>query len=132
MTLSHYVFSIAAVSVTLAVTVIAAPLQPVTSVDSKIGPPLSGGGDSVSPIVTPDGRFVLFASTANNLAMNGSSPYQAFVPPKLNVFRRDRVKGTTILVSVNTNGTGGAMQTAFPLACPATASLRFSRARPPL
>jgi Tol biopolymer transport system component len=60
------------------------------------------------PLLTPDGRYVVFASSADNLvAVNGSNslPYQ--LSQKLNVFLRDRANDTTTLVSVNQAGIGG-------------------------
>ena len=58
-----------------------------------------------------DGRFVLFASTADNLVLsnNGSG-----MPWRMNVFLRDRTNGTTALVSVNLAGTGGGNGDSFP------------------
>jgi len=41
--------------------------------DSSITPPAGGGGDSVAPVLSPDGRFVLFSSIANNLSVTGSN-----------------------------------------------------------
>ena len=37
-------------------------------------PSLTGGGDSWDSMVTPDGRYVVFASAANNLALSASQP----------------------------------------------------------
>jgi hypothetical protein len=70
--------------------------------------PAGGAGDSWGAIMSPDGRFVLFASTANNLVSttNGQAlPISG--APRLNVFLRDRTNGTTTLVSANLSGTGG-------------------------
>lgn len=82
-------------------------LRLVSLPNSPEGPPASAGGDSYAPIVSRDGRFVLFASSANNLVTGSNNaallPRQ---PPNLNVFLRDRVNGTTTLVSVNALGTG--------------------------
>lgn len=58
--------------------------------------------------MSPDGRYVLFASTANNLAVTATNPPTPIPPPlKLNVFLRDRTNRTTTLVSVNLSGLGG-------------------------
>jgi Tol biopolymer transport system component len=65
-------------------------------------PGFGGNGNSVSPLVTPDGRFVLFSSSANNLVTNDNS-YMG-----LDVFLRDQVAQTTELVSRNYAGNGGA------------------------
>src|SRR5450432_1304155 len=95
----------------------AAPLQLVSAVDSASTPPAGAGGDSWRPIITPDGRFVLFASRANNLVLSGtSSPFLNQVPPKMNVFLRDRTNGTTVLVSINFNGTGPGTGDSIPTA----------------
>lgn len=83
---------------------LAAGLQAVVTNNAALGPPAGGGGDSLNPVITPDGRFVLFASTANNLVPNTNRP--ALSPPTVNVFLRDRLNGTTTLISVNMGGTG--------------------------
>lgn len=81
-----------------------AGLQLVTAASSAVTAPPNGNGDSWSPIVSPDGRFVLFASTADNLSSNGNASLN---PPSVNVYLRDRLNQTTTLVSVNLGGTGG-------------------------
>jgi len=86
----------------------AQPLQLVSAPDPAAkGPPAGGGGDSWSPIITPDGRFVLFASAANNLVQTTKGPIPLRIPPRLNVYLRDRLDRTTTLVSVNLSGVGG-------------------------
>src|ERR1700756_1536116 len=76
----------------------AAPFQMVSVRDPSQSAPAGGSGDSFGPIMTPDGRYVLFASTANNLVLNNNSnPIPALVPAHLNVFLRDRTNGTTAL-----------------------------------
>jgi len=100
----------------LAVPAMATPLQLVTTVDPSVGPSASGGGNSMNPIITPDGRYVLFASTADNLALTSSNtPFLAKSPPKINVFLRDRTNGTTTLVSINLAGTGGGNGDSTPI-----------------
>jgi len=87
---------------------LAGGIQPAAAIAPAGGAPATGGGDSVNPIISPDGRYVLFASTANNLTANGTnSPLAAHFPPRLNVFLRDRTNGTTTLVSVDFLGLGG-------------------------
>src|SRR5690348_12033667 len=63
---------------------------------------VSAGGDSYLPIVSADGRYVLFASTANNLTPDSSNVI-ALSPTalKMNLYRRDRSNHITTLVSVN-------------------------------
>ncbi|HKW28141.1 MAG TPA: hypothetical protein VJT54_02315 [Verrucomicrobiae bacterium] len=65
--------------------------------------PLSTGGDgnSIVSSVSPNGRFVVFTSAANDLTPGGNNLYS------LNVFLRDRTGQTTTLISGNSNGTGG-------------------------
>src|SRR5664280_2104126 len=100
----------------LALPAMATSLQLVTIVDPVVGPPASGGGNSMNPIVTQDGRYVLFASTADNLALTSSNaPFLAQSPPKINVFLRDRTNRTTTLVSINLAGTGGGNGDSMPI-----------------
>src|SRR5262245_37962878 len=64
------------------------------SVDALGGDP---DGDSTTPAITPDGRYVAFASSANDLVPgdhNGS----------FDVFVRDLMAGTTARVSVDVGG----------------------------
>ena len=56
-----------------------------------------GNGDSQSVSLDATGRYVTFQSTASTLATNDTNT-------GLDVFLRDRVAGTTTLVSVNTSG----------------------------
>ena len=75
-----------------------------------------GDGDSAAPIVSANGRYVLFASSADNLVLNNSS--NAIVgplAPKLNVFLRDRTNGTTSLVSLDYSGAGGGNGDSIPI-----------------
>jgi Tol biopolymer transport system component len=64
--------------------------------------PTGGNGDSVAPVLSPDGRYVLFSSSANNLTSNDNSQ------PGLNVFVRERASNSTVLVSPSWSGTGRA------------------------
>ncbi len=62
---------------------------------------LAGAGGSFLPVMTPDARYVAFLSQAKNLVPNHNpSPY-------LDLFVRDRLSGTTTLISVNALGRGG-------------------------
>src|SRR5437660_1003561 len=72
------------------------PFIPVSATDPQASP-ASGGGDSWAPVVSPDGRYLLFASTANNLCSptSNGAPASALFPARLNVFLRDRTNGTT-------------------------------------
>lgn len=75
--------------------------------------PLGGSGDSGASILSSDGRYVLFASTANNLDVV-SSQLLPIIPARINVFLRDRTTGVTTLVSVNMNSTGGGNGDSLP------------------
>jgi Tol biopolymer transport system component len=80
----------------------AAPMQLLSTRNLNVSLPAGGNGNSASPTMSSDGRFVLFVSAANNLVPGGDSQFS------MNLFLRDRASNTTVLVSVNTNGTGGA------------------------
>lgn len=58
----------------------------------------SGNGSSSSVSITPDGRFVVFQSAANNLVANDQNS-------TTDIFVRDLVAQATTLVSVNAAGT---------------------------
>src|SRR6185437_9671954 len=74
------------------------------------------GGDSYLPVVSHDGRYVLFGSTADNLVSSGTNrPSPALLPAPLNVYLRDRAQGATVLVSVNSDGTGGGNGDSLPV-----------------
>lgn len=96
---------------TITMGVLTAATQLVSPIGSAITPPAGGNGDSGLSIISVDGRFVLFASTADNLVLsnNGSG-----MPWRMNVFLRDRTNGTTALVSANLAGTGGGNGDSFP------------------
>ena len=61
----------------------------------------SGSSGSFTPAISADGRFAAFVSQARNLATNDD------VSPLLQVYRRDLLSGTTVLISVSTNGKAG-------------------------
>lgn len=60
----------------------------------------AANGLSSAPYLSADGRYVVFQSSASNLAANDSNT-------RTDVFRRDRLTGVTALASVNTNGVAG-------------------------
>ena len=74
-----------------------------TTLVSRAGGPAGPGGTdaSTSPSISADGRHVAFDSRADNLSSED-------VDTVGNVFVRDLVAGTTVLVS-RTTGTGGAV-----------------------
>ena len=79
----------------------AGPAQAVSVHNPNLPLPAGGNGDSVSPVISADGRFVLFSSSANNLVPGDNGQLG------LDVFLCDRASNTTALVSANFSGTGG-------------------------
>lgn len=65
----------------------------------KLDGTTSGNGKSTSPLVTPDGRHVIFTSQASDLVDNDNNGFT-------DVFLRDLAAETTMLLSVNFNGSG--------------------------
>jgi len=84
--------------------VFSAAAQLVAPIGASFTPPAGGDGDSSLPVTGANGRFVLFASTADNLVPSTGS---SVLPRRMNVFLRDRTSGTTTLVSANLAGAGG-------------------------
>ena len=66
----------------------------------------SGFGLSANPVLSADGRFVAFASGANDLVVNDTNGTQ-------DIFVRDLKTGTTTLVSVNSAGVGSGNSFSF-------------------
>ena len=85
--------------------------------DASFSPPASAGGDSCFPIISPDGRFVLFGSTANNLAVTSNNgPYRLQRPIHRNVFLHDRSLGTNLMASADLTDTTGGSDDSNPAA----------------
>jgi hypothetical protein len=111
------VFGVMAVAGVLSLTATFAAVQPVSLLDPGVAPPAGGNGDAMVPILSADGRYVLFASTANNLMFaSNNAPIPPSFPARLNVFLRDRANGTTKLVSVNLTGVAGGNGDSLPAA----------------
>src|SRR5437867_5161672 len=77
------------------------PVQAVSRANPSI-PAKNGNSDWLGSVISADGRFVLFLSSASSLSTNDDGGHR-FV----DVFLRDRTNHTTTLVSVNQTGTGG-------------------------
>src|SRR2546426_918376 len=77
------------------------PVQAVSLANPSIPATGVGNGDSSGSVISADGRFVLFLSSASNLSTNDDGG--RFV----DVLLRNRTNNTTTLVSVNLTGTGG-------------------------
>jgi hypothetical protein len=91
--------------------------QLVMQMGSSFAPPAGADGNCGVPIISVDGRYVVFASTANNLTVTGgNTPIQTRVLGNLNVYVRDRTNQTTKLVTVNLAGTGGGNGDSLPQA----------------
>jgi hypothetical protein len=86
--------------------------QLVSAPGSSFASKLGGSGDSGLSIISKDGRYVLFASTANNLTLTNNN--NSVLPSRFNVYLHDNLANTTTLVSVNQTGTGGGNGDSFP------------------
>src|SRR5688572_29379402 len=62
---------------------------------------IAGASDSFIEAITPDGRWAVMVSHANNLTTNDD------LQPYSDIFVRDLQAGRTLLVSVSTNGSAG-------------------------
>jgi hypothetical protein len=83
-------------------------LQLVSARSPTIISPAGGNGNSDLPIISADGRYVLFASAALNLVTNPyAGPVSGLAPRSTQVFVRDRLAGTTTLVSADVSGLPG-------------------------
>ena len=110
---------------------VAAPLQLVTTIDPSVATSVGGGGNSMNPIISRDGRYVLFASTADNLALTRTTlPSRFKAHPKMNVFLRDRAQGTTPLSASISRERAAAMAIPSPWTFPPTVSMCSSKAAP--
>jgi len=96
--------------------VVAATFQSVSVRDFNFAASAGAGGDSSSAVISEDGRFVLIASTAENLASNSISPASGLLPRRMNVFLRDQFAGTTVLVSARFDGLAGGNGDSTPAA----------------
>ncbi len=98
---SRVCFLIVAVSLTAICQAGSVPPQLLTPRDPSLALPAGGNGDSCGAVVSPDGRFVVFSSAANNQVPENDRQFY------MNVYLRDRASNTTTLVSVSVNGTSG-------------------------
>lgn len=109
-------FGLALLATALKEPLFADSFQLVSALDPAQAPAVGGSGDSSCPVLSPDGRFVLFASAANNLVRttnNTAIPLR--LPAALNVYLRDRTNRTTALVSVNLSGVAGGNADSLPI-----------------
>ncbi len=80
-------------------------------------PSATGAGNSYAPVFSAEGRFVAFLSHANNLVTNDDRQ------PHLDLFLRDLIASNTVLVSVSSNGLGGANNNIITFALSSNASV---------
>ena len=83
------------------------PAQLLSAHNPAVVPPAGGNGDSPDAVVSPDGRFVAFSSTACDLVPGDDRQYFQ------NVYLRDRASNTTVRVSENLAGTAGGNASSF-------------------
>jgi Tol biopolymer transport system component len=79
----------------------AVPVQLLSARNPSVPLPAGGDSESVAPVISPDGRYVVFSSEANDLVPGGNSQFV------LNVYLRNRTSNTTVLISPSINNTGG-------------------------
>lgn len=84
-------------------------LSTLVSVDSS--GTASGDQNSASPVLSHDGRYVVFASRATNLVANDTNGWS-------DIFLRDLRTGTTLLVSANFSGMPGDGPSSKPIVGP--------------
>ena len=88
-----------------------------TLVSTRFGPGTSisdsAEGDSFTPVISPDGRYVLFASSAINL-VKLTNQVSGVAPRRINVYLRDRTNQTIVLISVNATRSGGGNGDSLP------------------
>jgi hypothetical protein len=79
----------------------AVPVQLLSARNPSVALPAGANGDSVASSLSDDGRFVVFSSSASDLVTNANGQFY------LNVFLRDRISGTTLMISPSSSGSGG-------------------------
>lgn len=95
----------------------AATLEWVLVRDATLPPPVGGNGDSGAAVLSADGRYVLFASLADNLVtFSNAAPVSGLTPARQNVFLRDRLAQQTKLVSIAATGNAGGNEDSVPVA----------------
>jgi Tol biopolymer transport system component len=87
----------------------AAPLELITAADPHLALSKGGSGDSSAAVVSPDGRWIAFASSAPDLTQH---PKLVSV---LDLFLWNRETRTLELLSLSTNGSSGGSGHSLPL-----------------
>jgi hypothetical protein len=106
-------------SVTLVVTTLAlmsegAPLSAVSQRDPLVEN-APGSGDSMGPVLSRDGRYVVFSSSAPDLVPAQSPVSTRPVPGVLGLYMRDRLTGQTTLLSSNVPGINTSLTSVSPI-----------------
>ncbi len=94
-----------------ALTVSTVPVRDFELLSITAGDTASGNGASLNPVVSSNGQFVAFVSEASNLVTNDNNRAR-------DVFWRDRVAGTTRLVSRTPAGASGNADSDAPVISP--------------
>jgi Tol biopolymer transport system component len=92
--------------------------SPTTELASVDAAGRAGDGDSSTPALSGDGRFVAFTSNAGNLEANSPSCTNDLYIPSANcydAFVHDRQTGATLRVSETSDGAGGDDNSGFPV-----------------
>lgn len=76
-------------------------LELMSTRNTEVALPVVANGDSSTPWISPDGRYIIFSSGACNLVTNDNARFST------DAFLLDRVANTTVLVSENKSRTGG-------------------------
>ena len=74
-----------------------------------------GAGDSMGPVLSRDGRYVVFGSSAFDLVPAQSPVSTRPVPGVLGVYMRDRLTGQTTLLSSNLPGVDTSLTSVSPI-----------------
>ena len=91
------------------------PIQLLSVRSPAVAASAAANADSGLPILSPDGRFVLFASSADDLlVMTNGARINTVFPPALNVFLLDRTNASLTLVSINLTGANGGNGDSLP------------------
>jgi hypothetical protein len=87
---------------------LAAGVQPITKSATNSSLPAVPSGNSIAPVSSGDGRYVFFSSDAIDIAAVATNSPMTLGAAPVNIYVRDRVAKTTLLVTANQSGSGPA------------------------